>query len=45
MMLDKVDEVKKEIVNLFRRNQLTVAEIREVLRDINEAIDYVAVIK
>ena len=44
-MPDVIIEVKREVVNLFRAKKLTVAEIREVLADINEALDSISVLK
>lgn len=43
-MEDKTIEVKREIIGIFRENRLTVAEIRDVLREINEALDDISVI-
>ncbi len=43
-MENKNDEVVREVVDLFRSKELTVAEIRDVLAEINEALDSISVI-
>lgn len=43
-MEDKNFEVAKEIVDFLRAKHLTVAEIRNVLADINEVLDSISVL-
>lgn len=41
----KIEEVARDVIDMLRLKQLTVAEIREVLTTINEVLDDISVLK
>lgn len=43
-MENKCDEAVREVVDLFRSKNLTVADIRDVLTEVNETLDSISVI-
>lgn len=43
-MENKCDEAAREVVDLFRSKKLTIAEIRDVLMEVNETLDSISVI-